>query len=206
MSTLDASGAKNASDVNNDRNMPVPGNYMVVVQEVKYTEKDGIGQEIVQCSVIGGTTPGQSGCDVALFLKHDENDNYTKKHVRFALASQLMQPGQKVDVDFSFFEAAAGRYLVVNIEEFTGKDGKTNVSVGGFGFDMWAPSDPAVAEIVPRMDGKVPALLQRNSGQQAAAGQQAPAQTQQAPANAVQQPAQQPATAGAAAGNDWGDV
>lgn len=194
MGSLDATGVQSTSDVNNDKNLPLAGTYMVAVNDVKYHEKDGEETEIFETQVLGGTTPGQDGTEVTIFLKHNEDGGYSKKHVRFALAAQLMAPGQKVDVDFGFFEQARGRCLIVRMEDFTNKQGKPGVSIGSFGFDMWAPNDPDVAEMVRKMDGKVPAMLQQLYGQQGG-GQVANGQVANGQQQQVAQQPQQPAPA-----------
>lgn len=208
MGSLDATKAKSTSDVNNDKNAPLPGTYMVAIKEVELgTGKKGdksFTQEIVKCQVAGGTTPGQAGCDITIFLKHDElKDDYTSKHTRFALATQLMFIGQKVDdPDFAFFESAVNRFMVVRTEEFTGGDGKKGVGVGGYGYDMWSIADPEVADVLRHMDGHVPTILKRMAAPQQAA-------TQQAAQQSVQQNPAQPAMAaagvanGSAAPADW---
>lgn len=197
MGSLDASKTTKASDVNNGGRKPLAGHFICSISDVKWNEKDE--HEIAECQVLGGTTPDQAGCEIALFLKRDEEGEFTDRHLRFALASELIRPGQKAEnVDFEFFRGAIGRFLVIRMEEWE-KDGKKGVGVGGYGLDLWSPTDPEVASIVAKMDGKAAAIMQRlSSGQQT----QAPVQQAQQP---VQQPAQQPVNVGAGAANGSSD-
>lgn len=194
MGSLDASKTTKASDVNNGGHDPLPGHYMTLIKDVKWNEK--LECEVVECQVLGGTTPNQSGCEIALFLKRNDEGEFTDRHLRFALASELILPGQVAEnVDFDFFCKAKDRYLVVRMEEWK-KDDKKGVGVGGYGLDMWSPCDPEVAEIVAHMDGKASAVMQRlcNAGPGSSPSPQQTAPQQPSAGNA-----QQPATAGAAA-------
>jgi hypothetical protein len=216
MGSLDASGTTKASDVKGDEH-PFAGSYLCVVSDLNYKEKDGKEMDIAECEVVGGTTPGQDGKKITVFMNY-ENGSFSEKpprHLRFALATKLIVPGRvEESVDTEFFRGAIGRYLVIRIEEFKKKDGSKGTGIGGFGLDMWPPDDPEVAELVRAMDGKAPQVMQRlaggagqqtqQTGQQASQQQTAQRSTTSAPP--LETPAMANAANGVAAGGDGWDV
>lgn len=189
MASLNASGAKSAGDLKESNRLEAEGYFMVAVKEVKFNDKEGKQQDIVETEVIGGTVPGQAGKEVSMFLDRDEKGDFKKRHVRFAISTQILSPGQIVnDVDNEYLRNAIDRFMVLRMEAAKAKTGQAaRVFVGGFGDDMWPPTDPEVADVVRAMDGKVGALMQRltaggnggngnQQGQQIAAQQNAAAQ------------------------------
>lgn len=191
MAEMDLGGTTKATDIKGRGKDPAPGSYIVAVKDVKWNEK--LDCEVVELEVWGGTTTNQVGCETALFLKYEKEGVCSDRHKRFALAAELIRPGVKANVDFEFFRAAIGRFLVIRMEEFKKKDSdESGVSIGSFGLDVWSPLDPEVVDIVRHMDGKAAAVMQRLTG-----GTQA----------AATQPAMAAAGNGAAAAPaDWGMV
>lgn len=214
MAKLDASGVNSASEVKqDDKNHPLAGYYLVIVNQLKWNAtagKEKTGAEIIESQVVGGTTPGQEGCDVVIFLYRDKDGEMGAKHLRYALATELIKPKQVAsDIDTEFFRPSVGRFFVVRMEDWE-KDGKKGVGVGSFGYDLWAINDPEVRDIVTKMDGQVPQILQQRFGGQAQQGQQgqpaqqtATRQTQPAP---IEQPVGAVNGATATAGTGGWDV
>ena len=145
-----AKNYKSESDIQG-RGRPEPGTYHVIVESDGVKEnavkKDGTSMNcsIVPCEVLSGTVPGQEGKEITLFLQFDDKGNPSEKHFRFCMASGLLKPGEERDFDFE--AEAPGKQLVVQVEHYTDKGGKQQLSVGEYGLAMWHVNNKDVTNV-----------------------------------------------------------
>jgi len=152
MPGLDASNVQNEGDVQG-RQPPVNGVYHGVVNHVdaSFDKYDAV---IADLEVLAGKPDDdgagdQRGRQLRHMMFLDDEGNYGDKHLRFALATGLIKPGEARDVDWN---TAQGRQLVFGVEKRAGKSKKdgeereyTNVS--NFGLDLWSVGNPEVASV-----------------------------------------------------------
>jgi hypothetical protein len=107
---------------------------------------DKYNAQITTLEVLAGTVEGQEGRQLTHFLNLNDDGQYTKKHLRFALATGLIKPGEKKDeVDWT---AAEGKQLVFSVEKRESKkDGKVYTQVSGYGLDLWCVDNPEVKDV-----------------------------------------------------------
>lgn len=189
---LNAGNVKSETDVTGFT-PPAPGRYDVLIKNVDDSYQRAENAVIVEFQVLAGTTPGQENLlhTERMFLKDGLPSDV---HVRFALASGIMQPGTAGDVDL---KSAIGRRMVIGIDKRKGKDGKEYTNIAEYGMAMWGLANPAVAD-VPKAQVQ-PAAAAPPTQPAAVAQQPAPvaaAQPQAAP------PAAAPAAASPAAAPD----
>lgn len=149
----DAGQATKPSDISGNT-PPLPGQYHVVISAANgaRVKKDGsaLNADIVEYQVLAGTVPGQEKRAITQFLWLDDNGNETDLHTRFALASELVKPGEARDVDLD--AEAPGKQLVINVVEFTKKDGSKARGIGNYGYDLWHVADAEVASVPKSKD------------------------------------------------------
>lgn len=143
---LDASNVKTEGDVKG-RQPPEPGIYHGVVQYADDSQ-DRHSAVIVDLEVLAGKPTDQKGRVLRHMMFLEDRGNYNDKHLRFALATGIIKPGEEKDVDWKDTE---GRQLVFAVEKRPGKDKNgeereyTNVS--NFGLDLWSVGNEEVADV-----------------------------------------------------------
>jgi hypothetical protein len=153
MAGLDASNLQNENDVKGQQR-PDPGMYHFVVNhmDASFDKHDAV---IADLEVLAGkpdetalAMPDQRGRGLRHMMFLDEDGNYVDKHLRFALATGILKPGEKKDVDWS---DANGRQLVGGVEKRTGKNRKGEeqeyANVSSYGLDLWSVGNPEVAHV-----------------------------------------------------------
>jgi hypothetical protein len=145
------------SDVKGTDRVAVPGFFhcnMVGANDSR-VKKDGspLNATIFEGEVLAGTVPGQEGKKVVLYYSlgenGEENDEYTGKVSRLAMACKLIGGGQP-DRNLQA-EDFDGSQFVVRIDEFTSK-GKKGHSVGDFGLAVWGVDNPEVASVPKNLE------------------------------------------------------
>lgn len=140
---LDASGVKSESDIQG-RQRPEEGIYHAIVEHIDASQEkhDAV---IADVKVLAGNVDNQAGRSLRhMMFLNKEDGGYTEQHLRFALATGVIKPGQKKEPDWS---EAIGQQIVIGVEKRDGKDGKTYTQVSNFGLDIWSVDNPDKPEI-----------------------------------------------------------
>jgi len=148
MAGLDASNVQNETDVEGNRR-PSPGIYHMVVDKVDatYDEHDAV---IVTVSVLAGSPNekkegDQKGRSIRHMMFLDDDGNYGDQHLRFALATGLIRPGENKDVDWN---EAEGRQFIAGVEKrYSKKSDKEFTQISNYGMDIWSVNNPEVAKV-----------------------------------------------------------
>ena len=204
MPVLDARGAHSEDDFQG-KARPVAGKYHAAVnaaEEIASKNKGTPGLQIEFAIVADGlppsgkgTTSGQSGKVISLFLSYvgsDEEKTQTciNRVTRLAMALGVISPGESKEVDWN---DAIGRELVIGVVDSSyEKDGQKKISTEVGFLDFWSLGNKAVKD-VPR-DLRSPGMQQLAKGQ--VTGGKAPPVAGNGSTAAQQQ---QPVAAGAAA-------
>ena len=143
MVRLGAKGIQSEDDLQGNMK-PLPGRYHAVVKSVDDTFEK-VDKVIIGFEVITGTTPGQAGREISVFIRTNETE--TPRLTRFALVTGLLRPGEpEREV---LFDEAVGKHLVIEVEEnnYTNRDGKevNTVQVSWFGF--WSLGNNQVSDV-----------------------------------------------------------
>lgn len=145
MAGLSAKGASGETDFKGF--VPVePGLYHAFIADaVTAEENERVNADNVTFQVITGKVPGQEGRQVrGGYFRDKETNEFQDQHVRLALATKFMLPGQEV-AEFSV-KHLIGRQCVIRVTQR--KDGdKTYTDVGNRGFDVWGVDNPEVADV-----------------------------------------------------------
>ena len=143
---LDASGIKTETDVKG-RQPPDPGTYHGVVQfaDASYEKHNAV---IVDLEVLAGTPTDQKGRVLRHMAFLDEEGNYSDRHLRLALATGIIEPGQAKDVEW---QDTVGRQVIFQVERRPGKDKEGEpreyLNVAHFGLAIWSVGNPEVADV-----------------------------------------------------------
>lgn len=168
MVSLNAANVKSEDDISGN-NRPLPGRYHAVVNAAaeKASKKKGTMGLEMEFQVLAGTTPGQEGRTIPLFLAYEGADeSKTRKCLervtRVALCSGILQPGESKEVDW---DDAIGREMVIEIDnqeyETTGGEKRQGAQVSYLGF--WSLGNQAVAD-VPKDSDSPGMMALRNGG------------------------------------------
>ena len=160
---LDASGVKSESDVQG-RQRPEDGTYHAIIEHVDASmdKDDAISADI---KILAGTVDGQVGRTFRHKMFMDDNGEFTEKHLRFALATGVIKPGEKKEPDWS---EAEGQQVIVGVENRENKDKKTFANISNWGLDIWSVDNPDRPEIP--MDQRALKLRGKPAGGGNAAG------------------------------------
>ena len=147
---LDASGIRDENEVLGNRR-PDLGCYHMVVTHMD-SNYDKYNAVIATLQVLHGKTKDgspvnqQVGRELTHMMFLDDNGQYTDKHLRFAVATRLIEPGTKREsVDW---QEAVGRQCVATIEQGTAKGtGNPFSQIANYGLAIWHPLNPEVKDI-----------------------------------------------------------
>jgi len=147
---LDASGIRDENEVLGNRR-PDPGCYHFVVTHVDDSMQKQVNAIVVTMQVLQGVVADagpigpQIGRELSHMMFHDDQGQYTDKHLRFAVATRLLQPGTAADVDW---QQAVGLQCVATVESVVSKkDGKAYCNIADYGLAIWHPLNPEVKNI-----------------------------------------------------------
>ena len=140
---LDASGVNSPNELKGGQR-PDPGLHHLIIRQVdefmKHQNAIGVQYEVLNEGPQHGRTFWQN-----MWL--DDDGNYQKEHLRFALVTGLIRPGEtKEHVDWS---AAVNAQVVAKVGHRKDKNDPSKVYAGidNWGMDIWAPNDPEVADV-----------------------------------------------------------
>ncbi len=203
---MSAAGVTDENEIQGPKR-PVPGKYHVVVNAVDDT-KEKLNATIVEYQVLAGTVPGQEGLTLQDNLWYEKDTgNSGQQHLRFAIATGLLQPDTEADIDL---EDAIGRQVIIEVEKRKGKDGKEYTNVAKYGLAIWRINNPEVVDVPRYNPATAPAANSAAPGTTAPATGPVPAPATPATGTPV---TGAPATGGpvatgqpAAATDAWGSV
>ncbi len=146
---LNASKVQNEAEVLGNR-PPAPGRYCFTVMKVDESFQN-INAVIVDLRADFGTVPGQEGLVLSeRFFMNDDNQP-TEVHLRFALATKIMTPGQAGEVSL---QSAVGRQLVAGVtQRLNKKDNKNYTNIDENRMAMWGIDHPAVQDVMAYRPG-----------------------------------------------------
>lgn len=197
---LDAKNVTGTADVVGGAK-PMAGRYLAIVTEVddSRTKKDGTpgNSTVVSWEILGGTTPGQEGRKLTQYLHLNDSGEETDKHLRFALATGILEPGKARD-DIDLESEGPNKLAVIEVAEFPTKDGKKDRGIGDYGMAIWHLKDKD-AEPVLKIKAVAAALKTALGGN--TEKQKATEQPEPATAGAVAASSNGPAAA-----DEWADV
>ena len=153
---VNAQGKASESDVVGNQ-PPVPGWYHCRVNHVDESldRFDGV---VVWYEVLAGRpeegTEDMAGRELRQVMFLNEGSP-TDEHLRFALSTGILQPGEEREVSFA---EAIGREVVIRVSRR--KDKKTGNEYSGVaerGLAIWNPANPEVREVPKRASTQAPA-------------------------------------------------
>lgn len=153
MVILNAGNVKTEDDISG-RSRPAKGRYHVAIGlcEEKSSKAKGTPGLSVEFQVLTGTTAGQQGKTMPLFLSFvsEKGEEATKscldRVTRFALCAGVLQAGQVAE---PVWDDAVGRELVIEIQEseFEDRNGQTKQGTDIAYMGFWSLGNPAVADV-----------------------------------------------------------
>ena len=141
---LDASKQKSESDVSG-RAKPEAGTYLMIVEHVDSSQEkhDAIMADV---KVLSGDPENQKGRSLRHMMFLDDEGDYTEQHLRFALATGVIKPGEVSESpDWSMAE---GKLIIAGVEKVKNKkDDAIYTNISNYGMDIWSIDNPDAPEI-----------------------------------------------------------
>lgn len=140
---LDATGVQSESDIQG-RQRPEEGSYHGIVESIDASQEkhDAV---IAVLTVLAGNVPRQEGRQLHHMMFLDDDGGYTEQHLRFALATGVIKPGEKKEPNW---HDAEGAQVIFGVEKRKSKkNDKLYVQVSNYGLDLWSLDNPDAPEI-----------------------------------------------------------